>query len=202
MRFLLTTWNREHVVRVISLLVVFSVVLGVSSLILFPRGITYQSHPVVHIFWLIFGIALVELFAAKSVSEIKISKLGAAATIALIILGLISAMPNGDLIARSVKLSEILFQDLVIAATLVVAGHHLTQRRTQLALALLFATLHVPLFFVVPFPRAITTVLGALFISLGSIAWFVRTKKDVSAIMLPHILFYILFGTALSVIFW
>ncbi len=192
-----------HTLKTIGLLFfLFIVVLGIPSFILFPLGLTYQTSPAIHFAWLIFGFVLVERLTTLSVKSVTFSKIGIVAVTSLMLVGLATSMPSANLIARSVKIIEIIFQDLVIAVTLVTLLKQLSDRKVQIWLSVSFALLHVPLFFTETAVNAGVIVLGALAVSFVSIAWFSKKGHDITAILLPHILFYLVFGTALSIVFW
>jgi hypothetical protein len=187
---------------VITLLGIFIVILGVDSFVLYPAGITYSTYPLIHFFWLVFGMTIVEKFAPLPTKEIKLSKAGGIVIVALIILGLATSVQNGELISRSVKIVEILFQDLVIATILATIGERLLQTSTRVRASIVFALLHVPLFFTEPWPHVTAVVGGALLISFISTTWFAKTKQDISTIVILHLAFYLVFGTALTIVFW
>jgi hypothetical protein len=60
----------------------------------------------------------------------------------------------------------------------------------------------VPLFFTEPWPHVTAVVGGALLISFISTTWFAKTKQDISTIVILHLAFYLVFGTALTIVFW
>lgn len=184
------------------LLGMFSLILGVSALVLYPAGITYLTAPVIHFIWLIFGIILVEKFAPVPTADISFSNYGRIIVAILFIFGLAASLQSGEVIARAVKIIEIIFQDLVIAALLTNVLKERSGRTTKIWLSVVFALLHTPLFFTQSFTNASAIVVGALFISYISISWFVQKKHDITAILVPHILFYLVFGTAFSLVFW
>ncbi len=184
------------------LFALFALILGVSTFVFTPVGLTYAANPIINIIWLIFGFVLVEKFTPLSTKSVTFSKYGIIAVVSLILIGLASSMPSANLIARSVKIVEIIFQDLVIAVMLVTLLKQLSDKKVQIWLSISFAALHVPLFITEPTLRAGIIVLGALVISYVSIRWFAQKGHDITAILVPHILFYLVFGTALSIIFW
>ncbi len=192
----------ETLKTVALLFALFALILGVSSFVFTPIGLTYEANPIINIIWLIFGFILVEKFTPLSTKSVTFSKYGIIVVICLILAGLASSMPSANLIARSVKIIEIIFQDLVIAVMLVTLLKQLSDRKVQIWLSVSFAALHVPLFITEPTLRAGVIVLGALSISYVSIKWFTQKGHDITAILVPHILFYLVFGTALSIIFW
>ncbi len=149
-----------------------------------------------------FGIIIVGRVAARLVSEIHFSTKSMYAVVAVILIGLISSVGEGHLVARSVKILEIIFQDLVIAATLVTLGRYLSNQTTERLLSIGFALMHALLFFVELFEHVIAIVLEALVISYISIVLFLKNNKDIGMIIIPHVAFYLFFGTALSVVFW
>ncbi len=192
----------ETLKTVALLFALFALILGVSSFVFTPVGLTYEANPIINIIWLIFGFILVEKFTPLSTKSVTFSKYGIIVVICLILAGLASSMPSANLIARSVKIIEIIFQDLVIAVMLVTLLKQLSDKKVQIWLSISFAALHVPLFITEQTLRAGIIVLGALLISYVSIKWFAQKGHDITAILVPHILFYLVFGTAFSIIFW
>lgn len=196
------TISFETFKKVAGLFLLFGGVLGVSSLVFVPQGVTYETDPLIHTIWLLFGIIIVGRVAARLVNEIHFSTKSIFVVLAVIILGLASSVTEGHLVARAVKILEIIFQDLVIATTLVTLGKHLSNQTTERLLSIGFALMHVPLFFVEPFTHVLAIVVGALCISYVSIVLFLKNNKDIGMIIIPHVAFYLLFGTALSIVFW
>jgi hypothetical protein len=190
----------KNLCSIFALCGIFSIVLGVSTFILTPAGITYEAFPATNILWLIFGLALVQIFVP--VTKLRFSTAGIIAVVLLIIFGLATSLAANEIIPRSVKILEILFQDLVIASTLTLVGAHLSKQNVRLSFSILFLMLHIPVFFIHPLTYALTIVLGAFLIGYVSITWFTQNDHDIATIILPHIFFYLVFGTAFSVIFW
>lgn len=187
---------------VFALFAVFSVILGVSSLMLYPAGLTYSTAPVINFTWLVFGLALVRFFTRDTVSSIQLSKKGAFAVILVFLASLFLAVPDGDPVARSIKLVEIIFQDLVIGGVLVALLPVIEKKRERIALALAFAAIHTPLFSIAPSVHALV-VTGASFVVASFVpVWFKQTNRDMAAIIVPHVLFYLLFGNFLTGVSW
>jgi hypothetical protein len=195
-------FSEKEFKEIMVLFGVFALVLGFITLVLYPQGITYGKYPLLYFPIFIFSMVLVYECAPETVSRVRISNTGAVVTTVLVVAGLVSVWPSGAFVERSIKLIEILFQDLVIAAVLGVIGHRLANTKIRLALAIAFTVLHIPLFFVATLSYSLTVVVAAFLVSYIGTLWFEKTNQNIATIMIMHLSFYIIFGSILSVIVW
>jgi hypothetical protein len=114
--------------------------------------------------------------------------------ISLLITSLVLALPEGDPMTRSIKIVEILFQDLIIAGVLVSLIPVLGKLKERLLLATAFAALHVPLIGIISMWQAFIISVASFLVAFIVSKWFVQSKYDMVTIIVPHLVFYLLFG--------
>jgi hypothetical protein len=109
------------------------------------------------------------------------------------------ALPEGDPMTRSIKIVEILFQDLIIAGVLVSLIPVLGKLKERLLLATAFAALHVPLIGIISMWQAFIISVASFLVAFIVSKWFVQSKYDMVTIIVPHLVFYLLFGNFVGV---
>ncbi len=194
--------SRENLITVLALSIIFSLILGVSTFWFAPTGLTYSKASFINFAWLVFGLGLARFFARDTLESIHLSKIGSLLIICVSITAVILAFFAGDPMTRAIKLLEILFQDLVIAGVLVSLFPVLEKTKERLVLAFSFAAIHLPLIAVAPLAHAGVVVIASYIVAYLTPHWFVQSKRDMAFIIVPHIVFYLLFGSYLVGITW